>query len=666
MASPPGATTPEVRAGGLVTLAFLKARLDEGEDHLGIFMPLVLDVVPGLANRNFVVSDVQSALAETHGVAMPQAAVATLLKRAVRRHILIRDAGRFHANPDRELPRSNVDGQKALIGKGQLRLGEALQHHASKRGLTLDSADDALGLLLRFMEEEQVALLLGIPSEASGAEGLSQLKSGVIAEFLHDVVEADHALMAVLTGMLEGLVLYHAAFLPDLAASDRKFHDLKVYFDSVLVRQALGYEGEGARILMRDTVDLLKRSGVQCLVFDKTVQEIHRILSMYESKLATSMGRKSLRQVPMTRHFLVQRFTPSDVQEMTALLEPEIAAVGLLIQPMPSHTAKFTSDENALAERLANSKTHDKLEPRVTHDVDCVAAVLTMRQGRRSRRIEDAHAVFATTSFLVIQTTRAWWEEDEREAGVPPLVHIRSLANLAWLKNPSLNGDFHVRELVALCSAAMRPSQRTWRRFLDYLDSLQASQRLSTDEVTAIIVSAVSDQLLREAELEEGSSEDLDAETLDEVVARVKADYSADAEKRVRELAQSHERDMANALETAEAAASRAREAERSAAEQLRRREMAIEGRARRWARRAVSLVFWILVGVVIVGEVAVVATVRFPEGWVGVLVGLAVVVATVLGALGILRQLSDLRTKLEARLQMRLRDWLRNDADAR
>ena len=78
------------------------------------------------------------------------------------------------------------------------------------------------------------------------------------------------------------------------------------------------------------------------------------------------------------------------------------------------------------------------------------------------------------------------------------------------------------------------------------------------------------------------------------------------------------------------------------------------------------SLVFWILVGVVIVGEVAVVATVRFPEGWVGVLVGLAVVVATVLGALGILRQLSDLRTKLEARLQMRLRDWLRNDADAR
>ena len=36
--------TPTVTPGGLVTVAFLKARIDEGADHLGIFMPLVHDV----------------------------------------------------------------------------------------------------------------------------------------------------------------------------------------------------------------------------------------------------------------------------------------------------------------------------------------------------------------------------------------------------------------------------------------------------------------------------------------------------------------------------------------------------------------------------------------------------------------------------------------------
>ena len=39
---------PKVGAGGLVTVAFLKARLDEGEDQLGIFSPLILDAVSSL------------------------------------------------------------------------------------------------------------------------------------------------------------------------------------------------------------------------------------------------------------------------------------------------------------------------------------------------------------------------------------------------------------------------------------------------------------------------------------------------------------------------------------------------------------------------------------------------------------------------------------------
>lgn len=68
----PEVIRPKVQAGGLVTIAYLKARLDEGDDHLGIFMPLLIDVLPGLANQNFTSADVQEALARTHSVAMPR------------------------------------------------------------------------------------------------------------------------------------------------------------------------------------------------------------------------------------------------------------------------------------------------------------------------------------------------------------------------------------------------------------------------------------------------------------------------------------------------------------------------------------------------------------------------------------------------------------------
>jgi hypothetical protein len=655
-------TGPKVTAGGLVTVAFLKARLDAGEDHLGIFMPLVLDVLPKLENRHFTASDVQQVLAEVHGVTMPHEAVGTLLRRAARKHVLVREAGLFHVNGEATIPRSNVSGEKDRIGDGQLRLGEALRGHAAKRGLSLESSRDALDLLLCFLEKEQVGLLLGAASSSSCGIGVSQRESVIVAEFLHDVVDADQALRVVLSSVLEGLVLYHAAFLPDLSDVDRKFHDLKVYVDSVLVRQALGYEGEGARVLMRDTIDLLRRSGVQCVVFDKTVQEIHRILAMYESNLATPTGRRRLRQVPMARHFLTMRYTPSDVQEMSALLETDVTAVGLLVQATPPRAAKYTADENALAERLADSRTHDKMEPRVTHDVDCAAAVLTMRRGRRSHRIEDAGAVFVTSSTLVITNTRLWWEEDEHEAGVPPVIHIRSLANLAWLKRPTFSAEFQILELVALCSAAMRPSQRTWRRFLDHLDSLQASQRLSQDEATAIIVSAVSDRLLWEAELDSDDPDDFDAETLDEVVERVMAHYGEDAEKRVRQASRKHEHEMAETRQTAEAETASAQARERFAAERLRRREMAIDGRARKWAKRGVRGVFWAALVIVVAGEFALAASFPFPHGWIGSGVGFAVVAATLLAVAAAVRHISDLRVRAEEVAYMRLRDWLRGD----
>jgi hypothetical protein len=73
------ADTPKLKPGGLVTVAFLKAHLDEGGDHLSIFMPLVLDVVVQFQAQTFTTSDIQEALATTHKLAMPQQAVATLL-----------------------------------------------------------------------------------------------------------------------------------------------------------------------------------------------------------------------------------------------------------------------------------------------------------------------------------------------------------------------------------------------------------------------------------------------------------------------------------------------------------------------------------------------------------------------------------------------------------
>ncbi len=654
------AKAPRVHSGGLVTVAFLKAQLDEGSDHLGIFMPLLLDTVAYLPASSFTAADLQEAMAARHQVVMPEQTVATLLRRAARKNFLRRDSGRYQRGPSfPSVP--NVATEKARIEAGQRRLAEALLTHAGRRNLTLQSADAALQLLFRFLEDEQVSLLLGAPTKIAEGADPTLRERAVVAEFVQDAIRDDVAFRAVLNDMLQGLVLYRAAFLPDLDAHSRSFKDLNVFFDSVLVRQALGYEGSAAQTLLRETGDILKAAGAHCLVLDKSVHEIKRILLMYESRMATDDGRRSLRPVPMARHFLTQHYSPGDIREMAALLEREIAAAGFRIVPAPRRVPELTGSESALAARLADPVRRDELEPRVVHDVDCVAAVLTYRRGHRSSTIEDARAVFATTSTLVIRNTTLWWYDDEHETGLPPIVDVRALANLAWLKKPKLSAQFKERELIALCTAALRPTQETWRRFLKHLEVLEQSKKITSNEVTAILVSAMSDRLLRE--VEDHDPEDVDAATLDEVVERVKDSYGARSEERVRNVSGEYEARLADLDAKLRAETERADAVERTASEKARRREMAIEGRARaiaRWLTRAVA---WVVTALVIAGAGALIVGHPLQAGWLGAGVGAAVVVFVLLELAGILRHVSEWRSSTETRLIRRFRTWLGGDA---
>lgn len=533
---------PSVSPGGLITVAFLKAQLDSGDDHIGIFLPLVLDSARSYHHDAFVKQELQERLAERHGVAMPQHVIGTLLDRATKKGFVVRDIGRFRTTDAIETIPSLQDSTKDIT-VSQTRLGESLVEHAAKRKVSIPSAEAALEMLLRFLDAEQVSILLGnVTGEASSASPV-QKERLLVAEFIYDVVRNDPAYSGALERMLEGLVLYHAAFLPDISAAARKFKNLRVAFDGSLVRQALGLEGEAAQILMTETLSLLKAAGVQCLVFEKTVQEIRRVLAVYETRLATTAGQKSLWYVPMTRYLLSHRFTPGDVRQISALLEMNIQRAGFTIAPLPPHQKAFTAGEKKLADRLASPDAkREEIEERVAHDVDCIAGVLTIRAGHESSTLEDAGFVFAADQPRVIRNVCLWWREDEGQAGIEPIVHIRALANLAWLKKPAFSIDFKMRELVALCAATLRPSSSTWRHFLKHLEKLNTQQSLSDDEVVAIIVSATSDRLLREAEGVDG--EDLDATTLDDIVERVKLDYSTRSEAELAAIKAEHDRQI--------------------------------------------------------------------------------------------------------------------------
>ena len=215
--------------------------------------------------------------------------------------------------------------------------------------------------------------------------------------------------------------------------------------------------------------------------------------------------------------------------------------------------------------------------------------------------------------------------------------------------------------MVALCSAALRPTQETWQRFLRHLDSLEKSKKLTSNEVTAILVSAMSDRVLRDVEYDDPA--DLDAVTLDDVVERVKESYRAKSDAKVQEITEEYAAKLAELEARAQAESERASEAEHTASEHARKRELAVERRAQTLARRIALGTSWLVGALVIAGAVTSICGHPFHLTGAGIVIALSVVVFVLLELVGILRHVSEWRSEMEAYLTKRFRTWLDSSA---
>lgn len=548
---------------GLATLALLKTRLDEGKDHLGLFEPFVEDTVVFAAPEHFAAADLRAAVDERHGLLIPIETVTTLLGRLVRRAAVRREGGRYFrlvAQPTIDIANEKVSAERDLQS-----LGGELKTFAFSTKTPFTSEDDALASLIGFLQENNVALLLEEPPDGL-VPGLPKQVQRVVARFVTQECLARPELRTTLERLVVGLVLKNALLLQDLSLAAQRFVDLQVFLDSQILFSLLGLTGNADAIATTEVVSLLKDTGAIPSAFDVTLAEMQRVLAMLEDHLGTSEGRLSLRQTPLVRHVLTSGMRPTDVRILSASLERRLRDAGVQIRETPRRNRDFTLDEAKLAEVLVD-RSGDVQQPRIKHDVDCVAAVLTLRSGKRPRRLEMAHAVFASASPAVIRNVSAW-HRGQGESGLSPILDIRALANVAWLKRPASARSLKVHELVALCAAALRPSRETWEKFVRNLKDLRADGSLADAETVAIVASELAEPILAEWE----DDREPDAASIHEAIDRVKDAYRDEGRRTVMQMMQEARTQATEAQQRA--AVTRARQV--ATDEHLRARAVAI------------------------------------------------------------------------------------------
>jgi len=633
---------------GLATVALLKVNFDAGRDHIGMFLPFALDVIRARPTDGFPLADVKADLLSRHGLNVPANTLETILTRAARRGFIQREEGRYFRRPQKSLP--DLLPARLSIEREHTAVAERLREFASTRGLDIACDEDALGLLLTFLEQNQVSIILASDPAASvvTGESLSRRETAVVARFLQGVFRSEPLVTEYVQRMLEGLVLQNALLLRDIDLVRRRFRDLEVFFDTGFLFRALRLVDPASSAAAHEMLDLLRATNARLAAFEKTIEEVKRILRIYERYLSSSEGIKKLRPTDVTRYFLTYRYRPSDVAMVIALLEKNIRDLGMAVHPFPTRDPKYTLDEGALSQRLRRAEETD-LEPRVMHDVDAVAAILTLRAGRKPTSLDDARAVFATTSGSVVKTVLEWYRENG-ETGVPPVAHHLALSNIAWLKKPASAPGLKIHELVALCSAALRPSRKVWDSFVRQLRELEESGQLSSDEYVAVVASELTEARLVELDDEA----EVEAQTVIEVVERVKSSYAEPASAAVaaaEAVAKKHQEDK----EAAEARAV-------AQAEEKRQLELRVRSRIRAVACFAAKVSFWITGLAVILGSFLTLPGI-FPEssGWLRIL-GWAIAVGVAgLSALNLVwgKALAQYRQDFEGLLARRLGTWI-------
>ncbi len=509
---------------GLATVAMLKANFDAGRDHIAMFGPFVIDAVASINRSDMAAEEVCQAMRQRHQLSIPLNTMKTLLGRMVKDGYLTREGGRYFRS-EKQINGDDVPRERAEIEERQRVLAAEFRssRHAEELGLRDD--EEALAAILRFLERYHVDLALSDGVALSKTEGSDEIDSGAevaTALFLRDVITTEEESSQILGEMLEGWVLQSTLLLKDVSATTRKFKNLRVAFDSRLLFSALGLQGDDLERSTLELIGLLGDTGAVLEVFEPTIGEMRRILAVYEEKIGTTKGRLELHPTDLTRHLLNKRYQPSDVRQIAGLLEARIRKIGFNLRELPDRVAEYTLDEADLSRRLADDDGKEK-SARVVHDVDCIAAIMTQRKGRTSDSLDNAGAVFVSDSRITVQTGRSWYA-GQGGRGCAPILHVLTLSNFAWLKRPASASKLKVHELMALCSAALRPTPEAWRHFIDHLRRLETEGELNDEEITAIVASELTENLLAER----GIDAESDAASLTEVVERVKSGYEED------------------------------------------------------------------------------------------------------------------------------------------
>jgi predicted transcriptional regulator len=511
----------------LSSLAMLKVNIDNDGDYLEYLIPYVLQVL--VESPPEVVSDISIAaqLRSLCGLEIPRRTVHIVLKRLARKGFLEKSKGVYTVV--KNLPITDTSAERTDAERHITAINKALISFALQSAMREITEEQATNCFIAFLSQFSIPCLkyylrgTALPN----VNGHDDWQVILVSQFIGEII-SNTELFGAFMKLVQGHMLANALLCPDLKFVSDSYKDVIFYFDTPLLIQLLGLDGEQEKQAIKEVVGLVQNLEGQIAYFSHTFDELINCIKTSANFIDSPYGRGAI--VDEARK---SGITKSDLLLIAHNASEVLAEVNICGVDSPSYDESTHQFE--IAEEVFASVLDDELNyhnPRAKeYDIKSVRSIYVLRRKHVPFALEKSRAVLVTNNEAFAKAAYEYGKTYEQSREVSTVITEFSLANIAWLKAPQGAPSLPAKEVLAFAYATIRPSNEFWSKVLIEAEKLEIAGKISVRDHQVLRSSHLAQEELMKLTLGEESA--LTAESITKTLSRVSAEIRKEESERL-------------------------------------------------------------------------------------------------------------------------------------
>ncbi|MEW6683524.1 MAG: hypothetical protein AB1451_11480 [Nitrospirota bacterium] len=354
----------------------LKVNIDQGQDYLDYLRPFILQVL--VDHRPDPVTDqaVHDLLYSQFGLEIPARTVQVVLKRISRKYPLKRQEGIYRITGT--LPNPRIAHKKSEAERHIQAVISGLIEFAKGRSQPITTPGEGVAAICAFLSEFSISCLQAylrgttIPTAA----GKRQTVLVLVSEYVLHLQRNDPERFESFLIMVQGHMLANALLCPDLQNAPKTYKGVTFYFDTPLLVQRLGLEGQPKKLAIEELIGLVRNLGGVVATFSHSREELGRVLKGAAEHLNDPDGRGAI-IIEARRNGT----TKSDLLLLAGGVDQLLSDAGIEVEDTPPYITDFQIDEAGFGAILEDEITY--WNPRARDfDINSVRSIYVLRANR--------------------------------------------------------------------------------------------------------------------------------------------------------------------------------------------------------------------------------------------------------------------------------------------